>query len=57
VIRYLDEGDIREAVMAALRIIFIAISVGTLSTIEVTLLAMWAHDLLVGWSRTLTWLP
>jgi hypothetical protein len=42
--------------MTQVKSVFVGFSLAVFSTIEVVLLGMWAHDVLIGWSRTFAWL-
>ena len=43
--------------MTQIRSVFTGFSLAAFATIEVMLLGMWAHDVLIGWSRTFSsWL-
>ncbi len=42
--------------MTHMRSFFTGLTLAAFSTMEVMLLGMWAHDVLIGWSRTFSWL-
>jgi hypothetical protein len=42
--------------MTQIRSVFTGLSLAAFSTVEVMVLGMWAHDVLIGWSRTFPWL-
>ena len=42
--------------MTKTRNVFTVVGLVTFSTVEVLLLGLWAHDLLIGWARTFSWL-